>query len=266
MPIPKSQKWLYFALLFIFGSALVLAFLVKMQHSENRLQKTINTPAMNYKPPIILETQANSKNAVIWLHGLGADGNDFVSIVQELKLDQVGIRFIFPNAPLRAVTINNGHKMPAWYDIKGTDIADKEDTAGITESHNYLDKLIEQTISSGIKAENIVLAGFSQGGAVATYTYIRSPHKLGGCMALSTYVPFMANSKVQQNSASLQSPIFWGHGNQDTIVPEALGKASSTHLEELGYNVEWHSYPMAHSVNMEEINDISNWLKSIFRQ
>ena len=222
----------------------------------------MNQPA---KPPIIIETKKNPQYAIIWLHGLGANGHDFEPIVPELGLDDFAIRFIFPNAPSRPVTINGGYVMPAWYDIKGTDIADKEDKQGMHQSQSYLNDLVGLTIADGIKSENIVIAGFSQGGAVATYSLIRMQHKLAGCLALSTYVPFMSESKNELIDLNEETPIFWGHGSLDDVVPESLGKQSANHLTELGYPVEWHSYPMAHSVNAHEITDISNWFKKILK-
>lgn len=221
----------------------------------------MNQPAA----PIVIETQNNPQYAVIWLHGLGANGHDFEPIVPELGLDDIAVRFIFPHAPSRPVTINGGHVMPAWYDIKGVDIADKEDQQGMHQSQSYLNDLVGLTIADGIPPENIVIAGFSQGGAVAAYSFIRMEHKLAGCLALSTYVPFMSESTKEMTSFNKETPIFWGHGSLDEVVPESLGKQSSTHLTKLGYSVDWHSYPMAHSVNANEINDISHWFKIIFK-
>lgn len=214
--------------------------------------------------PIVIETQANPKYAVIWLHGLGSNGHDFEPIVPELILNDLAIRFIFPHAPSRPVTVNGGHVMPAWYDIKGSDIADKEDLQGIHQSQNYLNDLVNQTIADGILSEKIVIAGFSQGGAVATYSLIRMEHKLAGCLALSTYVPFINQSQNEIKQLNSDTPIFWGHGSLDDVVPESLGKKSVTHLIDLGYTVDWHSYPITHSVNADEIKDISHWFKKIF--
>lgn len=219
---------------------------------------------ITYQPPIILDTQPTPSYAVIWLHGLGANGHDFESIVPALGLDDKAIRFIFPHAANRAVTINAGHVMPAWYDIKGPSIADKEDRQGIDESSRYLQALIDQVIQSGIVSGNIVIAGFSQGGAVATYSLLRVPYKLAGCMALSTYVPFMGDASSSLQSVNKNTPIFWGHGTYDDVVPESLGKQCSHYLTELGYSIEWHSYRMGHSVSPAEIGDISAWFKRVF--
>ena len=213
--------------------------------------------------PIIVETQENPKYAVIWLHGLGANGHDFEPIVPELGLNDLSIRFIFPNAPDRPVTVNGGYVMPAWYDIKGPDIADKEDLQGMHQSQAYLNDLVGLTIEDGIPSSNIVIAGFSQGGAVAIYSLLRMQHKLAGCLALSTYVPFMSDSKNELSKLSNDTPIFWGHGSLDDIVPESLGKQSVKHLTELGYSVDFHSYPMAHSVHADEITDISHWFTKV---
>jgi len=218
---------------------------------------------IQYKQPIYIQSKTQAKYSIIWLHGLGADGSDFVPIVPELQLKD-DVRFVFPHAPIRPVTINNGYEMPAWYDIRGDDLADKEDLDGISASQEYLMKLIEQEQAQGIQFDNIIIAGFSQGGAVALYTLLRLPYKIGGCMALSTYLPFMSNSKEEINQATTETPIFWGHGSQDTVVPESLGNISINHLKELGYNIESHSYPMAHSVCHEEIQDISQWIHQQF--
>ena len=216
---------------------------------------------MQQLDPIYIEPENNAEYSIIWLHGLGADGHDFVPIVPELNLDDVGIRFIFPNAPVRPVTINNGMAMPAWYDIRGMDLADKEDAEGIQASQLYLKGLINREIEKGIKTKNIILAGFSQGGAVALYTMLRFEGTLGGCIALSTYLPFMNLSKQDLTLDANQTPIFWGHGNQDTVVPKDLGIMSQKHLLDLDFSVEFHTYDMPHSVCHEEIIDISNWLK-----
>ncbi len=216
--------------------------------------------------PIYIEPVNNAEYSIIWLHGLGADGHDFVPIVPELKLEDYAIRFIFPNAPARPVTINNGMLMPAWYDIRGMDIADKEDSVGMQESEAYLCKLINREIEKGIRAENIIVAGFSQGGAVALYTTLRFPKKLAGCMALSTYLPFMSLSKEQMHSESTQTAVFCGHGTNDTVVPLDLGQTSWEHLIDLGFSVEAHTYPMPHSVCPEEIVDIRQWIKKCFNR
>lgn len=214
--------------------------------------------------PIFIEPQGCAEFAIIWLHGLGANGHDFVPIVPELGLDNTAIRFIFPNAPIKHVTINNGIPMPAWYDIRGMDIADKEDSVGMQASHEYLNTLINAEIEQGIAAQNIIIAGFSQGGAVALYTALRFKEPLAGCMALSTYLPFMSDSKKEKSKDSENTPIFWGHGTQDTVVPLDLGETSQEHLIELGFNIRSHTYSMPHSVCAEEVVHISDWIKNCF--
>ncbi len=230
-----------------------------------KLLTTLFLPTMTQQlEPIYIEPVNEAEYSIIWLHGLGADGHDFVPIVPELHLQDYAIRFIFPNAPARPVTINHGIPMPAWYDIRGMDIADKEDSVGMNESQEYLNKLINREIEKGILAEKIIVAGFSQGGAVALFTTLRFPQKLAGCMALSTYLPFMALSKQQMSNVANQTPIFWGHGNQDTVVPLDLGETSQEHLQDIGFKIEAHTYPMPHSVCGEEVLDISQWIKSCF--
>ena len=214
--------------------------------------------------PIFIEPDGHVEYSIIWLHGLGADGHDFVPIVPELKLDDLAIRFIFPNAPIRPVTINNGIPMPAWYDIRGMDIADKEDNTGMQASQQYLQSLIEREIEKGIPADNIIVAGFSQGGAVALYTTLRFKQPLAGCMALSTYLPFMSKSNEEKQPDTEQTPIFWGHGTVDTVVPLDLGSMSQEHLAELGFSIRSLTYPMAHSVCAEEVTDISQWIRECF--
>jgi phospholipase/carboxylesterase len=207
--------------------------------------------------------------SVIWLHGLGADGHDFEPIVPELGFTgQLSLRFVFPHAPLRPVTINGGATMRAWYDILTLDRGGPEDETGIRESGRLLELLIEREYERGIPHEKIVLAGFSQGGAIAVHTALRYPHRLAGLMALSTYLPLAASfaTEVADSSAaqSLQLPIFMAHGSFDPMLPMALGQHSHETLETAGYAVEWHDYPMAHAVCPEEIADIRNWLLSVF--
>lgn len=203
--------------------------------------------------------------AVIWLHGLGATANDFPPIVPELglKADRA-IRFIFPQAPDRPITINGGMVMPGWYDIKGADIADKQDAIGMSESQTIVDNLIEQQIELGIQSENIIIAGFSQGGAVAYHTGIRSKHRLGGILALSTYLPFADEAATEHSEVNLQTPILANHGSYDAVVPMQLGKLSADVLVGLGYSVEWQSYPMEHQVVMEQIKEVGQWINHCF--
>jgi len=205
------------------------------------------------------------KHAIIWLHGLGATANDFPGIVPDLGLEEERpIRFIFPQAPDRAITINGGMRMPGWYDIKGISIEDKQDAVGMAESHALLDGLIQDQIDGGIPSENIIIAGFSQGGAVAYFTAIRSPAKLAGVLALSTYLPFAEATQEEQTGENIDTPIFASHGTQDPVVPIALGKASADSLTSLGYSVVWKSYPMEHNVVIQQIKDIGVWINEVF--
>lgn len=203
--------------------------------------------------------------AVIWLHGLGADGRDFEPIVPELVSKAwPPIRFVFPHAPVRAVTINGGMRMRAWYDILGTQIAARQDEAGMRESVLALDELVERETRRGIPAARIVLAGFSQGGAIALAGGLRHPRGLGGIVALSTYLPMAARGDAEFSAENRGVPVFMAHGSADPVVPESLGVASREFLEKLGYPVEWHSYRMPHSVCAEEIADLARWLTARF--
>jgi len=200
---------------------------------------------------------------VIWLHGLGADGFDFVPIVEELRLPAtLPVRFIFPHAAPRPVTINNGYVMRAWYDIKGFGPERAEDEAGIRESEVVVKRYIEQEIAQGIPAGKIVIAGFSQGGAIALQTALRHQQRLAGVMALSTYLPLAASLPAEAAAANRDVPILMCHGAQDPVVPAKMGEASRDALQMLGYSIEWRSYPMEHSVCMEEVADISKWLQA----
>ena len=203
-----------------------------------------------------IETGSPPQAAVIWLHGLGADGHDFEPIVPELRLTKP-VRFVFPHAPIRPVTINNGMRMRAWYDIFQFG-AGREDDQGIRASQAMLEKLIaEQPV------EKVILAGFSQGGAIVLQTALRHPKKLAGVMALSTYLPLSATLAAERNAANAQIPIFMAHGLHDDIIPIRRAKDSMNLLKQLQYPVEWHEYPMAHSVCGEEVRDISTWLSKL---
>ena len=202
--------------------------------------------------------------SVIWLHGLGADGFDFVPVVDMLNLAQV--RFILPHAPSMAVTRNNGYVMPAWYDLYAPSESQQEDLAGITRSEDYLNSLIENEIKRGIASDQIVLAGFSQGGAIALHSATRYPKKLAGVLALSTYLPLKATLAKQAHAANLATPIFMAHGRADDIISLDRALASRLSLQESGFSVQWHEYAMAHSVCAEEINDIRLFLAGILQQ
>ncbi len=212
-------------------------------------------------PHITLQTGKNPTYSIIWLHGLGANGSDFVPIVDEIELPQA-VRYIFPHAPKRPVTINGGFVMPAWYDISSDDIAEAQDAKGIRESQRAVDALIAQEISSGIAPSHIFLAGFSQGGAIALHCGLRSTQRLGGILALSTYLPLAETTEAEAEPSALETPIFMAHGRSDPIVPYVLGKASLEKLSALGYSVEWHEYAMQHTVCMEEVDAITLWLKT----
>jgi phospholipase/carboxylesterase len=216
---------------------------------------------------IEIETGKKPSASVIWMHGLGADGNDFVPIVNELDLDGTpAIRFVFPHAPMRPVTINNGFVMRAWYDITFGDLEGKSrqaDERGVRESQAQVMALIEREEKRGVEPDRIVLAGFSQGGAIALQTGLRHPRKLAGVMALSTYLPLADSLPKEAATANRATPIFMAHGIYDPVVPIVMGAGSMTLLTGLGYSIEWRQYPMPHSVCPEEIDDIGAWLRKI---
>jgi phospholipase/carboxylesterase len=202
--------------------------------------------------------------SVLWLHGLGADGHDFEPIVPELSL-RIPVRFVFPHAPVRPVTINGGMAMRAWYDILGFDRHAREDAAGIRASAAGVTWLIDRELERGMRSERIVLAGFSQGGAIALHTALREPRPLAGVLALSTYLPLAASVTAERSSANAGLPIFMAHGTADNVLPLSLAETSRDALQALGYLVEWHAYPMAHSVCMEEVRAIAAWLSALRR-
>lgn len=209
----------------------------------------------------VIETGANPGSTIIVLHGLGADGYDFVPICGELDLKPLGaVRFVFPHAPERPVTINGGYVMRAWYDILGADLVRREDEAGLRESLRQITALIDAERQRGIPAERIVVAGFSQGCAMALMTALRYPERLAGAVGLSGYLPLAATTAAERSPANADLPIFLAHGSQDPIVVPARGTASRDALRALGHDVEWHDYPMPHSVCMEEIQDLNAWL------
>ena len=212
---------------------------------------------------VILEPAAPADAAVIWLHGLGADGFDFVPLVDELRLPPtLAVRFVFPHARPRPVTINNGFVMRAWYDITGLGPGSREDEPGIRESAAVVRVHIDQQNARGVGSERIVIAGFSQGGAIALHASLRHPQRLAGVMALSTYLSLRQTLAAEASPANREVPILMCHGSRDPMVPETLGKTSRDLLQSAGYAVEWRSYPMEHSVCMEEVLDISKWLQA----
>jgi len=213
---------------------------------------------------IEIESQPNPGAAIIWMHGLGADANDFVPIVKELDLRGCpGIRFVFPNAPAIPVTINGGYVMRAWYDILGTDIAKREDEKGLRASQTEIEKLIAREIARGIPAHRIILAGFSQGCAMTLQTGLRYPEKLAGLMCLSGYVPLRDAVAAERSAANQHTPVFLVHGRADPVIPLQRAEQSRDLLIQLGYSIEWHEYMMQHSVCAEEIEDIGNWLRQV---
>jgi len=210
-----------------------------------------------------LTTAPRPTACVIWLHGLGADGNDFAPIVPELDLDDLAIRFVFPHAPTMPVTINGGYVMRAWYDILGNDIDRREDETGVRASQAEVERLMAREVERGIAPARTVLAGFSQGGAIALQTALRQPQVLAGVMALSTYVPIASSLARERSAASVAVPIFMAHGRFDGIIPIATAQRSRDLLESLGYTVQWHAYPMEHSVCAEEIAAIGAFLRRV---
>ena len=220
----------------------------------------------NLLPCVEIEPEADAAAAVIWLHGLGADGNDFAGIVPALKLPaDAGVRFVFPHAPERPVTVNNGWVMRAWYDILEMNVSRRVDRESLLESAEQVSALIEREISRGIPPERIVLAGFSQGGAVAYQTALAYPQRLAGVLALSTYIPCEQSLREAFNGDNLSVPVMVAHGTQDDVVPLQLGEAAVNVLQELGFAPQWRTYPIDHSVSLDEVGMISEWLKNILK-
>jgi phospholipase/carboxylesterase len=212
------------------------------------------------------ETGPNPEWTVLWLHGLGADGHDFAPIVPELALpDWPALRFVFPHAPVRPVTINNGMRMRAWYDIAGMDFATRADAAGVNASIVQVEALIAREAERGVPSQRVLLAGFSQGGAITLAVGARRTQPLAGLIALSTYLPDPAGLAAYGTQAATAQPVFAAHGSQDPVVPFAAGQASAQALQQAGYAVEWHSYPMAHQVCAEEVSDLRRWMEARFR-
>ncbi len=217
------------------------------------------------RPPIEIETGPHPTATVILMHGLGADGNDFVPIAGELDLSSVGpVRFVFPNAPVIPVTINGGYEMPAWYDIAVADLVLREDEAGLRRSQAAIETLIAAEKTRGIPANRIVVAGFSQGSAMALMTGLRHTERLAGIVGLSGYLPIAATTAAERQAANHGTPVFLGHGTRDGVVTIARGHQTRDALMALGYAVEWHDYPMEHSVCTEEIADLNAFLLRVF--
>jgi phospholipase/carboxylesterase len=210
---------------------------------------------------VTVEPKSTATSCVIWLHGLGDSGDGFAPIVPVLNLPKNhGIRFIFPHAPEQAVTINQGYVMRSWYDIKSMDLHNRADMAGVLESEQAIHALIQQQIDSGIAANKIVLAGFSQGGVISLFTGLRYRRALAGIMALSCYLPTADKLPDNCHIANKQTPILQNHGEQDDVVPMSSGKLANQLLIDAGYNTKWQSYRMPHSVLPEQLSDISAWL------
>ncbi len=208
-----------------------------------------------------LDPGAAPRSTVIVLHGLGADGTDFLPLADQMDLAAVGpVRWLFPRAAVRPVTINNGYRMRAWYDILGADLVRREDEAGLRESIAQVHALIDREIARGMPARRIVLAGFSQGCAIALGAGLRCPHRLAGLAGLSGYLPLAASTAAERHAANADVPVFLGHGRQDGIVTLARGTQARDALLGLGCAVEWHDYPMEHSVCAEEVADLADWL------
>ena len=208
-----------------------------------------------------VETGPRPRFTIIWMHGLGADGHDFEPLVPELVAPGMpALRFVFPHAPVIPVTLNNGYRMRAWYDIAGIDRRSAEDFAGMQTSAEAIGALVEEQKRAGVPSERIVIAGFSQGGAMALHIATRGAEKLAGVIALSCYLPLAAQLAAKKSAANADTPIFMAHGTQDPVVPYPLGQESRALLEGAGYRVEWHAYPMPHSVSEAEVADIRAFL------
>jgi phospholipase/carboxylesterase len=219
----------------------------------------MTSPSDTLLPTVEVSTGDSPQFAIIWLHGLGADGHDFEPIVPELELP-FPARFVFPHAPVRPITVNGGMEMRGWYDILGFGMNVRQDAAGIRASAAAVTRLIDREIERGLTASQIVLAGFSQGGAIALHTALREPRSLAGVLALSTYLPLGDTLAAERSAANAGVPIFMAHGSADPLLPLALAEGSRRALEGLGYAVDWHVYPMPHSVCAEEIAAIAAWL------
>jgi len=210
---------------------------------------------------IEIETGPSPRASLIVLHGLGADGNDFVPFAQEIRLDDVGpVRWVFPNAPTRPVTINGGYVMRAWYDILGTDLARREDESGLRESQRSIEALIARERQRGVAADRIVLAGFSQGCAMTLMTGLRHAETLAGLVCMSGYLPLASTVATERSLANRDVPIFMAHGSEDPVIALSRATASRDALAAMGYPVEWHAYDMPHSVCTEEVADLNRFL------
>jgi phospholipase/carboxylesterase len=229
----------------------------------------LNEQDIDMLPAIEFETAPNPRASLIVLHGLGADGNDFVPVCEALQLDPAGpVRYVLPHAPARPVTVNNGYVMPAWYDI--FELGDshsvrREDEAGLRAAQAQIGALIAREVQRGVPASRVVLAGFSQGCAVTLMAGLRYPERLAGLAGLSGYLPLAGQVATERSAANADVPIFLAHGTRDPMIAHARAVESRDALAALGYDVEWHDYPMEHSVSMEEIADLNRWLLGVLR-
>jgi phospholipase/carboxylesterase len=214
---------------------------------------------------IEVETGPEPQAAIIWLHGLGADGHDFEPVVRELNLEALPpLRFVFPHAPMRPITVNGGMTMRGWYDVTSIDFGERqEDEAGIRDSANRLAAMMARENERGIDDARIVLAGFSQGGAIALHAGLRHPRRIAGILALSTYLPLRSTVPAEAHPNNRSTPIFMAHGWSDAVIPVDLAQLSARSLTEAGYSLDWHAYAMDHSVCLEELNAISRWLAGV---
>ena len=226
----------------------------------------MNPAALPALETLEAETGAAPRACIIVLHGLGADGNDFVPFCEQLKLNEVGpVRFVFPHAPVRPVTINGGYRMRAWYDILGADLQRREDEAGLRASQAAIEALIAREVARGMPAARIVLSGFSQGCAMTLLAGLRHPERLAGLAGMSGYLPLAASTAAERAPANQALPIFLAHGTHDPVVPFQGGIAARDTLQALGHPVDWHAYPMQHSVCAEEVADLNRWLLQVLR-
>lgn len=221
-----------------------------------------DTTSRELSGAVEVETGSSVTASIIWLHGLGADGHDFEPVVPELRLP-IPVRYVFPHAPVRPVTINAGMVMRAWYDLLGLDRTAAQDADGVRDSEAILCEYVRRENERGIPSERIVLAGFSQGGAIALYTGIRYPERLAGLMGLSTYLPLQDHADAERLPVNQETPIFMAHGTLDPMLPASLGSDSRDFLLERGYVVEWHTYPMMHAVCADEVKHIQAWLQNV---
>ncbi len=248
------------------GSSPLHAFWTASAGAQGRALASV-APDMELLPCVELAPSGPQRRSVIWLHGLGADGNDFPPIVPELGLGQeLGIRWVFPHAPSIPVTLNGGMRMPAWYDIQEVDLRRRHDERGVRHSARQIEALIARERERGVPSERITLAGFSQGGAIAAHTALRHAEPLGALVLLSTYLVLGDTLEAEVDAANKALPIFQAHGTLDPMVPFERGEQARDRLRELGYAIEWREYPMAHQVCLEEIQELGQWLGRVLRQ